>query len=93
MGESMTIDDVTAVAGRALFLIIKVSSPVLLVSLVIGLIISIFQTVTSIQEQTLTFVPKIIAVFVALMILGHWMLNSMAEFMVELWSNFSLYIS
>ncbi len=93
MGESMTIDDVTAVAGRALFLIIKVSSPVLLVSLVIGLIISIFQTVTSIQEQTLTFVPKIIAVFVALMILGHWMLNSMTEFMVELWSNFSLYIS
>ncbi len=93
MGESMTIDDVTAVAGRALFLIIKVSSPVLLVSLVIGLIISICQTVTSIQEQTLTFVPKIIAVFVALMILGHWMLNSMTEFMVELWSNFSLYIS
>ncbi len=89
----MTIDDVTAIAGRALFLIIKVSAPVLLVSLVIGLIISIFQTVTSIQEQTLTFVPKIIGVFVALMILGHWMLNSMAEFMVELWSNFSFYLS
>lgn len=89
----MTIDDVTAIAGRALFLIIKVSAPVLLVSLVIGLIISIFQTVTSIQEQTLTFVPKIIGVFVALTILGHWMLNSMAEFMVELWSNFSLYLS
>ena len=89
----MTIADVTAIAGRALFLIIKVSAPVLLVSLVIGLIISIFQTVTSIQEQTLTFVPKIIGVFVALMILGHWMLNSMAEFMVELWSNFSFYLS
>ena len=56
----MTIDDVTAVAGEALYLIIKTSAPVLLVSLVIGLIISIFQTVTSIQEQTLTFVPKII---------------------------------
>ncbi len=59
----MTIDDVTAVAGEALYLIIKTSAPVLLVSLVIGLIISIFQTVTSIQEQTLTFVPKIICVF------------------------------
>jgi len=89
----MTIDDVTAIAGRALFLIIKVSAPVLLVSLIIGLIVSIFQTVTSIQEQTLTFVPKIIGVFVALMILGHWMLNNMTEFMTELWSNFSLYVS
>ena len=88
----MTIDDVTAIAGQALYLIIKVSAPVLLVSLIIGLIISIFQTVTSIQEQTLTFVPKIICVFVALMVLGHWMLKSMTEFMVELWSNFSLYI-
>ena len=88
----MTIDDVTAIAGQALYLIIKVSAPVLLVSLVIGLIISIFQTVTSIQEQTLTFVPKIIRVFVALMVLGNWMLNSMTEYMVELWSNFSLYI-
>ena len=88
----MTIDDVTAIAGQALYLIIKVSAPVLLVSLVIGLVISIFQTVTSIQEQTLTFVPKIVCVFVALMVVGHWMLNSMTEFVVELWSNFSLYI-
>lgn len=88
----MTIDDVTAIAGQSLYLIIKVSAPVLLVSLVVGLVISIFQTVTSIQEQTLTFVPKIICVFVALMVMGHWMLNSMTEFMVELWSNFSLYI-
>lgn len=88
----MLIDDVTAMAGRALFIIIKTSAPVLLVSLIVGLIISIFQTVTSIQEQTLTFVPKIICVFVSIMILGHWMLNNMVEFMVELWTNFSLYI-
>lgn len=88
----MTIDDVTAITGQALFLVIKVASPLLLVSLIVGLIISIFQTVTSIQEQTLTFVPKIISVFVALMVLGHWMLNSMSQFMVELWSDFSLYI-
>ena len=62
----MSIDDVTAVAGEALYLIIKTAAPVLLVSLVIGLVISIFQTVTSIQEQTLTFVPKIIGVFLAI---------------------------
>lgn len=88
----MTIDDVTAVAGEALYLIIKTSAPVLLVSLVIGLIISIFQTVTSIQEQTLTFVPKIICVFLSLILLGHWMMNGMTEFMTRLWSDFSIYI-
>ena len=51
----MTADEVTAIASSALFLIIKVAAPLLLVSLAVGLIVSIFQTVTSIQEQTLTF--------------------------------------
>lgn len=87
----MTVDEVTAIASSALFLIIKVAAPVLLVSLIVGLIISIFQTVTSIQEQTLTFVPKIIAVFLALIVLGNWMLNEMVGFMVSLWSDFSIY--
>lgn len=89
----MTIDTVTEIANNALYLIIKVSTPVLLVSLVVGLVISIFQTVTSIQEQTLTFVPKILAVFLSLMLLGHWMLNSMVEFMIELYNNFALYVN
>lgn len=88
----MTVDQVVAIANEALYLIIITSAPVLLVSLVIGLIISIFQTVTSIQEQTLTFVPKIIGVFVALMIVGQWMLTEMTDFMTNLWSDFSLYI-
>ena len=88
----MTVDEVTAIASTALFLVIKVAAPVLLVSLVIGLIISIFQAVTSIQEQTLTFVPKIIAVFLALIILGNWMLSEMSGFMVSLWSNLGQYV-
>ena len=88
----MNVDSVVAIANEALYLIIITSAPVLLVSLVVGLIISIFQTVTSIQEQTLTFVPKIIAVFVALMIVGQWMLTKIIDFMTSLWSNFSLYI-
>lgn len=87
----MTVDEVTAIASSALYLIIKVAVPVLLVSLAVGLIISIFQTVTSIQEQTLTFVPKIIAVFLTLIILGNWMLNELSGFMVRLWSDFSIY--
>ena len=89
----MTVETVVDITSKALYLIIKVSLPVLLISLIVGLIISIFQTVTSIQEQTLTFVPKIVAVFLSLILLGNWMLTTMVEFMVELWSNFSMYVS
>ena len=88
----MTIDAVMDITRDALFLIIKVSLPVLLVSLCVGLIVSIFQTVTSIKERTLTFVPKIVCVFLSLVIFGNWMMNAMVEFMVSLWSNFGLYM-
>ena len=88
----MTVDSVVEITRTTLYTIILTSAPMLLISLVIGLAISIFQTVTSIQEQTLTFVPKLIGIFVMLMILGHWMLNNMTGFMTELWSDFSLYI-
>ena len=88
----MTIDDIVAIASEALYTICITAAPVLLVSLTVGLVISIFQTVTSIQEQTLTFVPKILAIFVALLLCGHWMLNNMVGYMVELWSDFSIYI-
>lgn len=89
----MTIDIVIEINSKALYLILKVSLPILLVSLIVGLIISIFQTVTSIQEQTLTFVPKIVCVFLALIFLGNWMLTEMVDFIVELWSDFSIYVS
>lgn len=88
----MSINDVVEISKQALWIIIKVSAPILIVSLIVGLIISIFQTATSIQEQTLTFVPKILAVFLALMLLGHWMLSEMSGFMADLWSDFSRYI-
>ena len=88
----MTEADLIEVSTQTIWAIIKCSLPLLLVSLIVGLIISIFQTVTSIQEQTLTFVPKIIAVFFALIVLGHWMLNEMTQFMIRLWSDFPLYI-
>ncbi len=88
----ITQGQVMDIAREALFLIIKVSAPLLLISLIIGLVISIFQTVTSIQEQTLTFVPKIVAVFLGMMLVGGWMLEQLSGFMVELWSNFGLYL-
>ncbi len=88
----MTVDVVVDIAKATLWNIIITSAPVLLISLVVGLIISIFQTATSIQEQTLTFVPKMLAIFLSLMLLGSWMLNNMSDFMVQLWSDFSIYI-
>ena len=88
----MDIDNVTMITRTALYTIIKCAAPMLLVSLTIGLAVSIFQTVTSIQEQTLTFVPKVIGIFTAIMILGHWILNEVVSFTEELWNGFSLYI-
>ena len=88
----MTVNDVTAIAEQAIYTIIKCSAPMLLVSLCVGLIVSIFQTVTSIQEQTLTFVPKVLAIFLTLILMGHWMLNTMVEYMTGLWESFSIYI-
>lgn len=87
----MSIEVVTEIANKALYLIIRASLPVLLVSLAVGLIVSIFQTVTSIQEQTLTFVPKIVCVFLTLMIFGKWIITMIVEYMYELW-NFSAYV-
>lgn len=89
----MNVEIVSEITNKALYLVIKLSLPLLLVSLVVGLIISIFQTVTSIQEQTLTFVPKIICVFLALMLLGHWMLTELIEYMTDLWLNVNNYLN
>lgn len=88
----MSVEMLTDVMRDALFLILKTAAPLLIVSLVVGLLISVFQTVTSIQEQTLTFVPKMVGIFLGLMLLGHWMIEEMVTFMENLWMNFSIYI-
>lgn len=89
----ITQDAVLDIARDAIYTIVIVSAPLLLVALIVGLIISIFQTVTSIQEQTLTFVPKILSVFLVLLLVGSWMMNTLIEFVTELWSNFGYYTS
>ena len=76
----MTEGQVLDIARQALYTIILCSAPLLIISLVVGLVVSIFQTVTSIQEQTLTFVPKIICVFLGMMIFGSWILTNLTEF-------------
>ena len=88
MTEEVIIDIFT----QTLVLIIKVSAPMLLVSLVVGLIISILQTVTSIQEQTLTFVPKLLAIFLTLILAGNWILTTLKEFVIELFQ-FQTYLN
>lgn len=89
----ITQDAVLDIARDAIYTIVIVSAPMLLTALIVGLVISIFQTVTSIQEQTLTFVPKIVAVFLVMILAGSWMLNTMLELITELWSNFSYFTS
>lgn len=84
----MTQEVVTKIVADAIFTIIKVSAPPLIMGLAVGLIVSIFQTITSIQEATLAFVPKILAVLLALILFGNWMLIQLQEFFVELLSAF-----
>lgn len=88
----MGVDQVVDLAREMLMVILKASAPMLLVSLVVGLLISIFQTVTSIQEQTLTFVPKLIAIFLVLILCGGWIMSITTDFMVTLCRSFSEFI-
>ena len=86
----MDAGQVVTVARQTIWVIVKTSVPLLLVSMIVGLIISLFQTLTSIQEQTLTFVPKLLAIMIALMI--NWLLNEIVSFMQMLWGSFGQYI-
>ncbi len=88
----ITLSDINTIVNSALMLVIKMSLPVLLTSMIVGLSVSIFQTVTSIQEQTLTFVPKVISVFLVIMLIGNWMLTELSGFIINLWSDFSQYV-
>lgn len=88
----MTTEAVINIASEAIWTIIQVSAPLLLISLAVGLIVSIFQTVTSIQEQTLTFIPKILVIFMGMLIFGSFILDTIVSFMQELWSNFGAYL-
>jgi flagellar biosynthetic protein FliQ len=88
----ITSEIVMDIAKDTIYTTIITSAPLLLISLITGLIISIFQTATSIQEQTLAFVPKVVCVFLGMMVFGSWMLNEIVRFMVNLWSNFSVYV-
>jgi len=88
----MSTGDIISIARETIWVIVKTAVPILLISMIVGLIISLFQTLTSIQEQTLTFVPKLIAILITLMVMGTWILNQIVSFMNGLWGNFNQYI-
>ena len=88
----MTSEAAVEMIRDGLYLILKCSLPILLVSTVIGLVVSILQTITSIQEQTLTVVPKIIGIFLTLMLLGNWIMTNIVDYTTKLWSTFVYYV-
>ena len=88
----MSPDDVISIAKHTIIITLLVSSPMLLAGLVIGVLISIFQAVTSIQDITLTFIPKIIVVMVVALFFFPWMMNMMISYTISLFSDFSLYL-
>lgn len=88
----MSSETVISIARQGIYTILMVSGPLLLIALVVGLIISIFQATTQIQEQTLAFVPKIIAVLVGIVIFGPWMLSRMLSYTTEIFSNLTRFV-
>ena len=81
----MTQDQVVSLVVDAMSVSLKIALPVLLVSLVVGLAVSIFQAVTQIQEQTLTFIPKVVAMAVVVVIAGPWMLGQIVSYTQNLY--------
>ena len=83
----MDTDTVVSLATQAMSLALKISIPLLGVGLIVGVLISIVQAVTSIQEQTLSFIPKVLAMAAVLVIGGPWMLNQLMSYTAELWTS------
>jgi flagellar biosynthetic protein FliQ len=82
MNDSVIVE----IFSGAIYHILIMSAPMLLSALIVGLIVSIFQATTQIQEQTLAFVPKVLAIFLVLMIAGPWLLNTIMEFTLYIFS-------
>ena len=81
----MNQDTVVSLATQAMMLSLKIAGPIMLLGLIIGLLVSIFQAVTSIQEQSLSFIPKIVGVAVLIVVLGPWMLDQLVGYAQNLY--------
>ncbi len=88
----MNSEFVLALGEKGIYTILLVSGPLLILALAVGLLVSIFQATTQIQEQTLAFIPKIVAVLVGLIFLGPWMLTRMVAFTAEVFQNLNKFV-
>ncbi|MFS2004261.1 flagellar biosynthesis protein FliQ [Duganella sp. CT11-25] len=88
----MTPESVMTMGRHAMEITLMVAAPMLLVALIIGLVVSIFQAATQINEQTLSFIPKLVGIFVALVVAGPWMLSVMLDYMREVFGGIPLLV-
>ncbi|MBM7659349.1 flagellar biosynthetic protein FliQ [Bacillus mesophilus] len=88
----MSSEFVISLAEQAIYTVLIISGPLLLLALGIGLLVSIFQATTQIQEQTLAFIPKIVAVFIGIVFFGPWMLSRMISFTYDILNNLHNYV-
>ena len=88
----MTTDTVVDVMQSGVLTVIYVSAPPLIMGLTVGILVSLFQTITSIQEATLAFVPKIVAVLLALVIFGNYMITTLQDYFIEMIGNIPMYM-
>jgi flagellar biosynthetic protein FliQ len=89
----MSDTDVLDIAMQTMMVALKLSAPILVTALVIGFAVSLFQAMTQIQEATLAFVPKVIAIGVALIVSGNWMLHTLIDFTVDLFDRIPTLLS
>ncbi|MCI5523378.1 MAG: flagellar biosynthesis protein FliQ [Treponema sp.] len=85
----MTLGEITNIMQQGIIQVLKLTAPVLGFALIIGLIVAIFQTTTSIQEQTLTFLPKLLTILFVLLMLGGWMFSSMRQYVINVFNMIS----
>ncbi|WP_461200443.1 flagellar biosynthesis protein FliQ [Anoxybacillus sp. TBDG-1] len=88
----MSPDFVIQVAERGVYMVLIVCGPLMLLALAVGLFVSILQATTQIQEQTLAFVPKIVAVLIGLVFFGPWMLSRMISYAYNIFNNLSKFV-
>jgi flagellar biosynthetic protein FliQ len=82
----MTPDGIIAIGQQSLLVLLMVSAPMLLAALAVGLLVSIFQAATQINEMTLSFIPKLVAVFLTMVVAGPWMLSTLIDYMRRLYT-------
>ncbi|AST92046.1 MULTISPECIES: flagellar biosynthesis protein FliQ [Sutcliffiella] len=89
----MSPEFVISMAEKGVYTILLISAPLLLLALIVGLIVSIFQATTQIQEQTLAFIPKIVAVLIGLVVFGPWMLTTMLSYAMDIFENIHRFVN